>query len=115
MKVYSQVNKKFNKNVHQTLGINYYDLLTRMRAPTGVYRSNVYKTTRKPKPLAEMKKNYAILKKYYTIITRNTKYTASHPTMRAFRLKLNEYRKHIDKTINKKRKPVKAVKPRWRY
>ena len=44
-----------------------------MRAPTGVYRSNVYKTTRKPKPLAEMKKNYAILKKYYTIITRNTK------------------------------------------
>ena len=74
MKVYSQVNKKFNKNVHQTLGINYYDLLTRMRAPTGVYRSNVYKTTRKPKPLAEMK-NYAILKN----ITRSSHETQSTP------------------------------------
>ena len=42
--LYSQVNKKFNKNIHEKLKIDYYNLISRMRAPVGKTRSNLYKS-----------------------------------------------------------------------
>lgn len=106
--LYSQVNKKFNKNIHEKLKIDYYNLISRMRAPVGKTRSTLYTSMYKPKKLAEVERNHNILKKYYTKILRNTKYTSSHPTMKAFKNKLNEYNKYIKqrKTAPNNKKPI---------
>ena len=125
--VYSRVNKNFNKRIHETLGVGYYNLLMKMRAPIGrPSRTSIIQQ----KKLTNMKNNYQKLKNYYYTIRMKTNYTTSHPTMKAFKNKLAEYAKYIKerertlqntktrlnkKTVVKKKKEVKYRKPMpWR-
>ena len=90
--VYSRVNKNFNKRIHETLGVGYYNFLMKMRAPVG--RPSLA-TVLQEKKLNNIKYNYQKLKNYYYTIKTKTNYKASHPTMKAFKNKLSEYAKYI--------------------
>jgi len=90
--VYSRVNKNFNKRIHETLGVGYYNFLMKMRAPVG---RPSRATVLQQKKLTNVKNNYQKLKNYYYTIKTKTNYKASHPTMKAFKNKLSEYAKYI--------------------